>query len=83
METFGICLNGLASAAHLLVPLYAFTPAEVIELFRRLAELFELYDCHASAASLVEVYNDHVLPHFTQLRTCSLKADSKLPRSLT
>lgn len=45
METFGICVFGLACVTHLLVHPSAATPAELMDSFRKLAKFYELYDC--------------------------------------
>lgn len=71
--------EGLDSAAPLLVHPSAITPAELMDLFRKLAEFYELYDCRISIASLVEIYKDHVTADFTRLSTYSLKNDTELP----
>lgn len=42
MEAFGICVKGLASAMKLLVNPSEITAAELMDLFRQLAEFYEL-----------------------------------------
>lgn len=49
-----------------------------MDLFCKLAELYELYDCCVAVASLVEIYKDHVTAQFTRLRTFESKTDSEL-----
>lgn len=78
-KSFSICVRLLASTTELLVHPSTITPAELMELFCNLAELYELYDRRVSVASLVNLYKDHVTEQFTRLRTCALKKDSELP----
>lgn len=68
----------LPSAAQLLVPQSAITPAELMDLFIQLRELYDIYDCRVLVASLVEVYKDDITAHFTRLRKIALKTDSEL-----
>lgn len=68
MEAFRICVRGFASAMHLLVHPSAVTPAELMDLFREIAEFYELYDCRVSVMSLAEVFKDHLTAYFTRLR---------------
>lgn len=79
MESFVICVSGLASAAKLLVHPSTTTPAELMDLFRQLGEFYEIYDCRVSVTSFVEVYKDHITAKFTRLRKFALRTDSELP----
>lgn len=83
MESFGICVRGLALAAQLLLHPSAVKPAELMDLFRKLGEFYEVYYCGASVASLVEVYTKHITPHFTRLRQFALQMDLEMPPSVS
>lgn len=79
MESFGICVGGLASSVHLLVHPSAITPADLMDLFGQNGEFDEVYDCRVSVTSLVEVYEDKITAHFTRMSKCALRTDSEQP----
>lgn len=68
MEDFGICVLGFASAVELLVHPSTITAAEVMDLFRKIAEHYERFDCRLTIATIVDVFYDHVTTYFTRLR---------------
>lgn len=78
MESFDICVRGLTSATQLLVHPSVINPAELMDLFHKLAEFYELFDCRISIATLVDVYKDHLTAHFTRLRTYALKNGTEI-----
>lgn len=53
-------VSGLASAMQLMVYPSAIKHAKLMDLFRQLAEFYELYDCRVSFMSLEEIFKDHL-----------------------
>lgn len=68
MEVFGIFVRGFTSAIELLVHPSAIIAAELVYLFRQIAEHYERLDCHLTVFTIVQVFHDHITPHFTRLR---------------
>lgn len=83
MESFEICVRGLASATELLVHPSELKKAEIMDLFRHLAELYEAYDCRVSVASLVEIFHDHLTAYVTRFRRCVMRKEAELPPRLS
>lgn len=79
MESFGICIRGLADAVELLINPSPVTAAELMDLFRKLFSYYERLDCHISFTSIAEVFTDHITAHFTRLRCYALNQESDLP----
>lgn len=79
IQSFVICVRGLASGAQILVHALAVILAQFRDLFRQLDEFYEFYDCRASVASMVEVYKEHIMAQFTRPPKFALKTDLEMP----
>lgn len=67
METFGICVRGFASELKLLLHPFVITEAEIMDLFRKIYEYYERFDCRLTISAMVEVFYDQVKTYFTRI----------------
>lgn len=67
MEAFGISVRGFASAVELFVHPSAITAAEIMELFRKIAECYERFVCRLRISTMVEEFYDQVNNYLTRL----------------
>lgn len=83
MESFIICVRGLASATQLLVHPTAVMTVYITDLFRQLGEFHEVYDCRTSVASLMEVYTEQMTAQVMSLHKFVLQKDSEMAQWLS
>lgn len=68
MEAFGFCMRRLVSAVELLVHPSVVPAAEIIDLYCKISEHYERFDCRLTISAMLDVFHNHMTAYFTRLR---------------
>lgn len=82
MEAFGICVRGFALGTEFLSYRSSVTTADIMDLFRKILENFERFDCSSAISTMIDVFSDHLTTYFTHIRRYMYGTNIKKPPSV-